>query len=185
MGRRGKSGRDLGPTREGTFGTGGAHVASSTRLVYNGLVLQRIISALSPSAKAVLLAFACLLYVLSPIDAIPDFTPFFGFADDLAAVVLTVMFLWRTLRPGAVPGKGSAGGSIPEEGSAPGVPEPDPCETLGLRPGADPASIRKAYREMMAQYHPDKVAHLGEELKRTALRKTLEIKKAYERLGSP
>jgi DnaJ-domain-containing protein 1 len=34
----------------------------------------------------------------------------------------------------------------------------------------------------MREYHPDRVAHLGEELQRLANRKTLEIQGAFERL---
>jgi DnaJ like chaperone protein len=34
----------------------------------------------------------------------------------------------------------------------------------------------------MKEYHPDKVAHLGEELQELAHRKVLEIQKAYQQL---
>jgi DnaJ like chaperone protein len=37
----------------------------------------------------------------------------------------------------------------------------------------------------MHEYHPDKVAHLGEELQKVAHRKAVEIQQAYEQLRKP
>jgi uncharacterized membrane protein YkvA (DUF1232 family) len=39
------------------------------------------------------------LYVISPIDLIPDVIPFFGFADDLVLVPLAIRFLLKRLPP--------------------------------------------------------------------------------------
>ncbi len=50
---------------------------------------------------------------------------------------------------------------------------------LGLEPGADFAAIKKAYRTLSMQYHPDKVSHLGEEFKKVAEEKMKEINVAY------
>lgn len=50
---------------------------------------------------------------------------------------------------------------------------------LGLEPGADFAQIKKAYRKLSMQYHPDKVGHLGEEFKKVAEEKMKEINVAY------
>lgn len=51
---------------------------------------------------------------------------------------------------------------------------------LGLEPGADFVVIKKAYRKLSMQYHPDKVGHLGEEFKRVAEEKMKEINMAYD-----
>ncbi|NOX79973.1 MAG: DnaJ domain-containing protein [Deltaproteobacteria bacterium] len=51
---------------------------------------------------------------------------------------------------------------------------------LGLEPGADFAVIKKAYRKLSLQYHPDKVSHLGEEFQRVAEEKMKEINGAYD-----
>lgn len=51
---------------------------------------------------------------------------------------------------------------------------------LGLQKGEDFAAIKKAYRKLSMQYHPDKVAHLGEEFKRVAEEKMKDINKAYD-----
>lgn len=40
--------------------------------------------------------------------------------------------------------------------------------------------IRRSYKTLMSQYHPDKVAELGDELKRLAERKSKEINSAYQ-----
>ena len=42
---------------------------------------------------------AALIYFISPIDAIPDFTPFFGFLDDLGVIVATIKFLGSEIVP--------------------------------------------------------------------------------------
>ena len=51
---------------------------------------------------------------------------------------------------------------------------------LGLEPGEDFSAIKKAYRKLSMQYHPDKVGHLGEEFKRVAEEKMKEINVAYD-----
>ena len=53
---------------------------------------------------------------------------------------------------------------------------------LGLEPGEDFSAIKKAYRKLSMQYHPDKVGHLGEEFKRVAEEKMKEINVAYDYL---
>ena len=44
---------------------------------------------------------------------------------------------------------------------------------------ASPEEIRRAYQTQITKYHPDKVAHLGEEFKAVANRKSQEINDAY------
>jgi uncharacterized membrane protein YkvA (DUF1232 family) len=39
------------------------------------------------------------LYVVSPIDLVPDFIPFLGFADDLVVVPLAIRWLLNRLPP--------------------------------------------------------------------------------------
>jgi DnaJ like chaperone protein len=58
----------------------------------------------------------------------------------------------------------------------------DAYSIFGLEPGATPEEIKKAYRVMASQYHPDKVSHLGNELIEFANNKFTEINAAYDEL---
>ena len=42
--------------------------------------------------------------------------------------------------------------------------------------------IKKAYREMAKKYHPDKVAYLGEDVRKSAEQKLQEVNEAYEKI---
>ena len=53
-------------------------------------------------------------------------------------------------------------------------------EVLGLEEYATLDEIRAAYKRLMSQYHPDKVASLGVELQELAERKSKEIAVAYQ-----
>ncbi|MEP6820874.1 MAG: J domain-containing protein [Chthoniobacterales bacterium] len=53
---------------------------------------------------------------------------------------------------------------------------------LGVPPDASKEEIRAAYRQRMHEYHPDKVAHLGSELRSLAERKAKQLNEAYEAL---
>lgn len=57
-------------------------------------------------------------------------------------------------------------------------------EVLGVQPDAGASEVKKAYRALAMKYHPDKVAHLGEEFKGLAHDKFLEIQGAYEKICS-
>lgn len=54
--------------------------------------------------------------------------------------------------------------------------------TLGLEKGASADEVKKAYRKLSMQYHPDKVRHLGEEFRAIAEEKMKEINAAYDYL---
>jgi DnaJ like chaperone protein len=54
------------------------------------------------------------------------------------------------------------------------------ARVLGLQGRFTPEEIKQAYRDQLLQYHPDRVEHLGPELKAVAHRKTQEIVAAYE-----
>lgn len=56
-------------------------------------------------------------------------------------------------------------------------------EVFGLDESADYESVKKSYRTCIAQYHPDKVAHLGDELKALAAKKTVEYNQAYRTIS--
>jgi len=66
-----------------------------------------------------------------------------------------------------------------QEAASSGQMEEQYYAVLGLEKGADFAEIKKAYRKLSMQYHPDKVGHLGEEFKKIAEEKMKEINVAY------
>lgn len=67
---------------------------------------------------------------------------------------------------------------------APKPPARDPgpmwYQTLDIAESASMAEIDHAYRVQISQYHPDKVAKLGEDIRRLAEARSKEINAAYE-----
>ncbi|ODS32800.1 MAG: chaperone protein DnaJ [Candidatus Scalindua rubra] len=53
---------------------------------------------------------------------------------------------------------------------------------LNIDRNASPEDIKKAYRRLSKQYHPDRVSHLGDEFIRLAKDKFQSINKAYEEI---
>src|SRR5438046_2730394 len=53
-------------------------------------------------------------------------------------------------------------------------------EVLRVPRGASPQEVAAAYRKLIAQNHPDKVAHLSERIRRVADEETRRINAAYE-----
>lgn len=52
-------------------------------------------------------------------------------------------------------------------------------EVLGVSRTATLDEVQTAYRSLIRQYHPDKVANLGEELRELAEKKSKDINQAY------
>lgn len=58
----------------------------------------------------------------------------------------------------------------------------DPYSVLGLTSSATDEEVKKAYRRLAMKYHPDKVANMGEEIKKNAEAQFREINEAYEQI---
>lgn len=58
----------------------------------------------------------------------------------------------------------------------------NPYGVLGLTDEASDVEIDQAYRRLMSQYHPDRMAGAADELRRQAEAKAREINAAYDRI---
>jgi DnaJ-domain-containing protein 1 len=134
-----------------------------------------------------------LLYVISPVDAIPDFIPGLGWLDDLVVLGILAWVLvarqrgqspWDVFR-GRMEGGWTrrSSGPRPEDLTA-DFSTMDPYALLEVSASASPDEIKAAYKRAVARYHPDKVAHLGKEFQELAHKKLLAIQQAYETLQS-
>src|SRR5574344_2273549 len=74
------------------------------------------------------------------------------------------------LNPGIVDSMFALGGTSLE----------DAYKVLGISPSATDDEVRSAYRMMVMQNHPDKVANLGEDIREAATKKLQEINNAKE-----
>ena len=55
-------------------------------------------------------------------------------------------------------------------------------KVLGIESNETEEEIKKAYRQMVVRYHPDKVAQMGEEYKKGAKEKFQKIQEAFENI---
>ncbi len=145
------------------------------------------------------------IYLLSPIDIIPDFFGLPARIDDLLVALWGLYYVYTNSRTNPGAGRRPGGGSRVGQGEARRGPrEPsgrshqgpgsagsggsvghalrDSYQVLGVTEGAPMADIRRRYRDLVLQYHPDRVQHLGKELQKLAEEKTREINKAYQEI---
>jgi hypothetical protein len=120
---------------------------------------------------------ACvILYVAFPWDLFPDAWGGLGRLDDLFVIFLAVWFLWQR-------SSGTADGSTfqAETLSNAGPDNSQPAhQILGIPPEASPQEIKRAFKRLAAQFHPDALANTGPELQNMARQRFCEITHAYE-----
>ena len=135
-----------------------------------------------------ILAILGLIYVISPWDLLPDFMVLRGWIDDLVVLYLLYRYYLKPFLASRSAGPAGQGYRADGAGSAQAPPRrdggpPDPYQVLGVAPGASAEEIRRAYRELAAKYHPDKVEHLGEDFRKLAEQRFKEIQAAYQALN--
>ena len=115
------------------------------------------------------------LYIVSPLDALPHFF------DDLIASGILLYLLYKN------------GGMKKREGysqnydhaqrgdtkrPAESLTLEDAYRFLGVSPDTPLKEVEKTYKERISKSHPDKVSHLGEELQEKASEVTLKLNAA-------
>jgi DnaJ like chaperone protein len=132
-------------------------------------------------SKGPIYLIGAILYVLFPHDLLPDFMVGWGWLDDL----LVLYFLWRYYRHQrlmrqAANRSGQTGQTADDR--QPRAGDANPYTVLEIEPGPSREEIKSAYRRLAAQYHPDKVQHLGREIRELAETRFKEIQQAYDTL---
>ncbi len=151
-----------------------------------------------------------LLYLLSPMDILPDYLGASGLIDDILLILILIYLFRKIMRPERIKNSvfreftkyffrnayshnsefrykrdgqpGPGGGSTDQSAEEPKIDSQDPYAVLGIKPGASREEIRNAYRDLSKKYHPDKVNHLGSEFRDLAHKKFIDISQAYEAL---
>jgi DnaJ like chaperone protein len=149
----------------------------------------------------VIIIILVVLYALNPYDIVPDLLIGWGWLDDLVILGLLWRYLYAIKRGKSFFGKyfeqyqkftddGAGSGysqrhqSSQDDQFAGESAVSDPYQILGIEPSATPEEVKSAYRQLANKYHPDKVAHLGDEFKKLAERRFKDIQKAYQELKS-
>ncbi len=161
--------------------------------------------------KKFIVVLLSILYILSPVDLLPELMGPHGMIDDVVLLAFVVYMLatgrsplslfklfkqppkqgwsqqefegarseWKTRQAG-----GAAGDGADERESVSGETDTlkDPYSILEIERNASLDEIKKAYKEKVTLYHPDKVSHLGEEFREIAHRKFVDILWAYNEL---
>lgn len=130
-----------------------------------------------------------IIYLILPVDILPDIIPFAGRIDDLIFPVLLFLWMKKKFGAGIFSNNNKAGNEYGQnenyqqsgQNRSAGA-RLDPYEILNISRGAGEEEIKKAYRELIAKYHPDKVSHLGEDLQKLAHEKIVQINNAYKEL---
>ena len=139
------------------------------------------------------LILAAIVYLVWPYDLLPDFLGLPGRLDD---VLLMAWLAWvyrkhvrQFVAKASTREEQAPRGDASDGGSGTGSPHGstsskgfDAYEVLGVPRSASRDVVRAAYRSRMQEYHPDKVAHLGEELQALAHEKSQQIQRAYRQL---
>ncbi len=124
-----------------------------------------------------------ILYFIIPYDLLPDSLGRIGRVDDI--VLLLIIVWWNFFKPlyDEVFKRHAARFSSNTKANPTVESRIDQAhEILGVDSNASLEDIKKAYYQLVKQYHPDLVDNLGPELKMLARTRTTQINEAYEYL---
>jgi DnaJ like chaperone protein len=99
---------------------------------------------------------------------------------ELMALMAMKGYAWNAGAGGrAHGGRANGGGYVPPQRNTQG---PDPYAILGIQRDADDRAIKRAYRKLISEHHPDRLGDLPDDMRRRAESRASEINAAYERI---
>lgn len=97
---------------------------------------------------------------------------------ELMALMAMKGYVWQGAA-GRGYGPGPGAGYVPPQRNTQG---PDPYAVLGIPRDADDRAIKRAYRKLISEHHPDRLGDLPEDMRKRAEARASEINAAYERI---
>jgi DnaJ like chaperone protein len=98
---------------------------------------------------------------------------------ELMALMAMKGYVWQGAAGSRGYDRGPGGGYVPPQRNPQG---PDPYAVLGISRDADDRAIKRAYRKLISEHHPDRLGDLPEEMRKRAEARASEINAAYERI---
>jgi hypothetical protein len=128
--------------------------------------------------------------LLLPFAVVASLPVMLGWLFLLPVIITSLYAIYSDLFPVQVQGESKSNASSTVKDPPGSKSEPDTNSAgvsgvswyniLGVDPNSSTEEIRRTYKSLMSQYHPDKVASLGEELRVLAEKKAKEINAAYK-----
>jgi len=101
---------------------------------------------------------------------------------ELMALMAMKGYAWNASaggRHGYGHGGATGGGYVPPQRTPQG---PDPYAVLGIERNADDRAVKRAYRKLISEHHPDRLGDLPEDMRKRAESRASEINAAYDRI---
>jgi DnaJ like chaperone protein len=98
---------------------------------------------------------------------------------ELMALMAMKGYAWNVGGTRGRGGQGYGGGYVPPQRNTQG---PDPYTVLGIGRSADDRAVKRAYRKLISEHHPDRLGDLPEAMRKQAEARASEINAAYERI---
>jgi DnaJ like chaperone protein len=100
---------------------------------------------------------------------------------ELMALMAMKGYAWNAGSSHGRGGQGYGGGYVPPQRNTQG---PDAYAVLGIDRSADDRAVKRAYRKLISEHHPDRLGDLPEAMRKQAEARASEINAAYERIKS-
>jgi len=98
---------------------------------------------------------------------------------ELMALMAMKGYAWQGAAGARGRGYRPGSGYVPPQRNTQG---PDPYAVLGITRDADERAVKRAYRKLISEHHPDRLGDLPAEMRKRAEARASEINAAYERI---